>query len=506
MVINENVIILHDIKGRTTTNEVLLMILITKKDENGNEREYSINNTNLAEYIEDYFAIMEEAWQNPERVTDVFCIDFDDADAFNLLNWIVHRDENEFFPSDLQMKLQKAWIVEDPANFNYSNFHYDESWNIAEHEICWETFAKWAAIGSQKKQWSDIDKLIEALVNEFKKQNHFTEVQAVEVMIFFLIMRQIRRVPEPNDLENLKKRMKLAPRMETTVSLEANMKPYPVHTAADGKTASPLMLSIMKNTTSAPLTVPMEGWSIRRTIQPGDDLIAICLNGKPCGYAPRIAASFQSIYVRKGGKLMKAINGKVVREKVGFFNYSDTLVSTDAEGILQDSKKKVFWLRNQWSLNAEGMVEPLSGGKPVFEAWKGKKLISFDVEQTWGVALTFDRTAIDQNAEHLGDNIAAVSCRDENYILLTMDGKAITNRGEISGKGFHAVCADVDGFWAAGSTEEKHWLKKFQYQNENGKWTELRTENICVEEIEHHPNRQRASIVCLLNDGSLKVF
>ncbi len=316
--------------------------------------------------------------------------------------------------------------------------------------------------------WDEANPIVETVKNATcEGAVKLTAKQAYEVLLFSVLFAFVQRKPESSDVKKLEDDLKLDKAQALSkmkniplITLETEFPSFQKYTKG---TSFQLELVTIHNKTDETALVTLKDSPLRRHLKPDEKLLALMVDGQVAAFLPRICVSRGQALYREGNQLTTTCAGSSEQRKsdeIAFFSESEELglLAADREGNwipTRDLKLKpcgkIRWLRGAYQdygfLYSDGSYEGLYDR----EAWKGKKLLAFDLSGGGkGVALTADRKAIDEEGHTLGENIAAVSCCWDKYILLGMDGSVVTDRGSPKlDSPVRAVCAHETGYWIA---------------------------------------------------------
>lgn len=319
--------------------------------------------------------------------------------------------------------------------------------------------------------------LAESLELVSDAQTILTQAQAYEVLLFAALFAYFGREPDFSDANQLRKYLwpdwpEGVKRMQKLALLQkkTELPCFPGCSESELK----LGLCVIRNPLNDTALVTLKGSPLRQHLQRGERLLALTANGQVAAFLPRICVSRgQALYLKEGRlSATGGGNGGLNDPQIAFFAVSkecgDLLVADWAGNLRLPNTPKdapgetVCWLR---AVDQDrGYLRPDGSYVGVQErpAWNDRKLLAFDLSNGGhGVALTADRKAIDENGKELGQNVAAVSCCQENYILLNMDGSVTTSKGSPQlPSAAQAVCAAIDGYWVAAGKELLHLNQK----------------------------------------------
>lgn len=264
-----------------------------------------------------------------------------------------------------------------------------------------------------------------------------SSTQAYEVLLFSTLFAYVQKTPSEDDEVYLQKLLK-----------QQSQEP---------------VLDLIQNNTQNTIVIPTVDSPLRRHLASGEQILALTISGKVITFLPRICALDGLVMYRKSSRLVaQDRNEKEVMSlddpNVRIFSRSDDygLLAADEHGIFiqeyctaEGPDSEILWLRGDQDdygfLLADGSYQ----GKLPKNGWNN--LLSFDLCNGGAIAVTQDRKAIGESGEILGENIAAVSCCAQRWILLRLDGSVVTDQGELSipEKTGRAVCADAEGYWVS---------------------------------------------------------
>lgn len=293
--------------------------------------------------------------------------------------------------------------------------------------------------------------------------------QMQEILLFGTLFALVPRAPEIEDLAHLQMYLEL----DSTQVLQGILKYHreldvvesptelPCFMGAGGKSMFPLKLVRIRNILEKPVLVTLKKCPLRRTLPPKTQLLVLVTHqGEVVTFLPGICMAYGQVIYQVGGNLLAKGDGQedtlsLPSEDSVFFSESEKygFLIADKDGQFQGTNfsgtkpgKPVCWLKgdleNYGFLLSDGNYVGLEG----YGAWNS--LLFFDLGGGNAIATAASRAAIDNNGITLKRNIAQVSCYDQNYILLRMNGSVVTDLGEfpISGPA-RAVCACAKGYW-----------------------------------------------------------
>lgn len=325
-----------------------------------------------------------------------------------------------------------------------------------------------------------IIKFIKDASYDYDGKVSLTAEQAYEVLLFSALFAYVHHEPKATDAAKLQEYMQLdepkALSIMKDIPLLRSETELPSFQKYTEEMPFQLELVTIHNETGDMAAVTLKDSPLRQHLMPGEKLLALTVDGQVAAFIPRICVSRGEALYRDGDHLTATgpESGKQRKpDEIAFFSGSDELglLEADWEGtwiptrkLARKPSKSIRWLngaiQDYGYLYSDGSYEGLRAR----EAWKEHKLLAFDLSGNGkGVALNADRTAIDEEGHTLGENIAAVSCCGDKYILLRMDGSIVTGRGcpKLDSPA-RAVCAAKTGYWIA--TDDK-----LLYMDQEGK-------------------------------------
>lgn len=271
-----------------------------------------------------------------------------------------------------------------------------------------------------------------------RRLNH---AQAYEVLLFSTLFAYVQKTPNEDDEVYLQKLLK--------------------------QQSQELVLDLIQNNTQNTIVIPTVDSPLRRHLASGEQILALTISGKVITFLPRICALESLVMYRKSSKLVAQDRSKkevmsLDDPNVRIFSRSDDygLLAADEQGnfiqeycTAEGPDGEILWLRGDQDDYGFLLTDGSYQGKLPKNGWNN--LLSFDLCNGGAIAVTKDRKAIGESGEILGENIAAVSCCAQRWILLRLDGSVVTDQGELSipEKTGRAVCADAEGYWV--STNDK---------------------------------------------------
>lgn len=324
----------------------------------------------------------------------------------------------------------------------------------------------------------------------------FPAEQAKEIAFFIALFCPFEHHVKEDDLDDLKKNLQQgaskpsagprgdepSPVTDKTIEDEAPAKQEPflggnAHLDLGTSTELPffpgaeayreleLELCCMENGSDEPICVTLKSGPMQRHLQAGEKLWALCAQGQVIAFLPRMAVAWGSTHfqtpdgvkvaytngqtellthaslfaVGEGGRLLVDEEGAVCDEhSTGVF--SDIRIAEN---------RTVCWGR--CCIYSYGLL--LSDGRfigsPGNHIWD--KLLGFDITVNQGIAIRFDRKAVDCQGNYLGESVAAVSCCADRYLLLLTDGSVQSDKDRNSHRfkaPVRAICAAED-YWIA---------------------------------------------------------
>jgi len=317
--------------------------------------------------------------------------------------------------------------------------------------------------------WDGADPIIKAVKIVIGEDAvKLTAKQAYEALLFSVLFAYVHREPRMcPDVAQLQKDLQLD---EPQVLLKRKAIPLiniatelPSFQKFTKGTSLHLDLVTIHNETDKTALITLKDSPLQRHLKPGEKLLALQVDGQVATFLPRLCVSCgQALY--RDGNYLTTSDTKDGEERepdeIAFCSESEHfgLLEADWEGnwiptrdLELKPSKSIRWLKGASEdygfMYADGSYEGVRERK----AWKEQKLLAFDLGGGgYGVALTADRKAIDKNGHTLGENVAAVSCCWDKYILLMMDGSVVTDRcSRRLDSPARAVCADISSYWIA---------------------------------------------------------
>ena len=315
--------------------------------------------------------------------------------------------------------------------------------------------------------------------------------QVREILLFGTLFAFVPKVPEKRDLTLLQKYLALdstQPLQEILMgdqAFDVKQSPteFPCFLGATGKKMFPLKLARIRNVSDEAVLITLKNCPLRRTLPPKSQLLVLVTKqGEVVTFLPGICMAMGQAVYQDGRNIVAECSGSketlpLQSGEPFFFSESEQfgLLVADKDGQFQDRnfhgtkpEKQVYWLKGDLENYGFLFSDGSYGGFRKYATWNS--LLFFDLGGNNGIAVMADRTAIDSSGKKLGENIAAVSCCDMQYIMLRMDGSVVTDLGEfpISGPA-RAVCADSSGYWVStddnllyydGRERKQIWLPK----------------------------------------------
>ncbi len=322
-----------------------------------------------------------------------------------------------------------------------------------------------------KELWSEADTVTEVVQTYLPVCNvMLTNLEAYELLLFCSLFTCMQLTPNADDLELLKKHMdESVPKTAVyhlkdpkKISVFTPTAQLPCFEGVSEEEQVHLGLTVIYNELNEPITVTLESSPLRRHLAAHEEILVLTANGKAVNFLPRFCAAQGYIYRQEQSNLLAT-------DKVGhtfslslntegpiFFSESKKhgILAADKDGrflsVPFDGKKpdnSVCWLKGDLQdygfLTSQGTYE----GAYTRECWKG--ILFFDLGGGNGIAVTSNRCAIDSTGTVVGENVAAISCCENRFILLHMDGSVTTDRGDLQLPNLyaHAVCVNRDGYW-----------------------------------------------------------
>lgn len=288
--------------------------------------------------------------------------------------------------------------------------------------------------------------------------------QAYELLLFCGLFAFLHEKPKDKDVQYLCKYLGLVPLLQKNMELFTSSTELECYQYVPGRKLE-LQLTVLHNQTNEPAWVKVNGSSLCRHLAVNERALALTAHQGVVAFLPRTCV-VKGLGVHQEGNRLKIGNREVhlSSEQVYFFSWSNSYgyLKVDENGHLDQNEQieqikpkinlptSIVWAKCDFESCGFLGTDGVYTGFPPISAWKDRKLIAFDLSGASGVALTEDRTAINQEGKELGKNVAAVSCFGKRYILLMLDGSVVTDQGKQAGiAGARAVCADRDGYWIA---------------------------------------------------------
>lgn len=337
--------------------------------------------------------------------------------------------------------------------------------------------------GSSQEVIQSIIGCIQKVTYEGKACLSLRQIQ--EVFLFGILFAYVQRKPQMGDLQLLQEFLGLdgtqvvqellQSQPDTEIQELGIWQPtleLPCFAGRTGKDPLRLELAVLHNQQDQPAVVTLQDCPLRRHLKPKEDLLVLKANGQVVAFLPRVCMSGDWTVYQKERELVAEKGGATQTiplegEGCVFFSESERygFMIADRTGAFQGAQfkgkrpeGKICWqkgdLQNYGFLFSDGSYQ---GGLTFDTRWKS--LLFFDLSGGHGVAVTADRSAINERGELLGKQIAAVSCCGEHYILLRMDGTVVTDRGpveDVAGPA-RAVCADAQGYWISTDQNLLYW-------------------------------------------------
>lgn len=336
---------------------------------------------------------------------------------------------------------------------------------------------------SSKETIQQIIHCIDVVTYQGKVNLTFQQIQ--EILLFGVLFAYVQREPRDADIQMLQEVLGLDGAQAIQELLQSHTDTeiqeikicqpsleLPCFMGKYGKSPLRLELAVLHNQLEQTVVVRLQDCPLQRHLKPKEDLMVLKANGQVVTFLPRVCMSRDWVVYQKERELV-AEKGDAMRtiqlEREGrvFFSESDRygFMIADRTGAFQgaqfEGKKpegQICWqkgdLQNYGFLFSDGSYY---GGLDFHKTWKS--LLFFDLGGGCGVAVTADRCAINEKGIKLGDQVAAVSCCGEHYILLRMDGTVISDQGPMTGiaEPARAVCADAHGYWISTDDALLYW-------------------------------------------------
>ena len=293
------------------------------------------------------------------------------------------------------------------------------------------------------------------------------DVQAHELLLFCTLFAYLHRVPNDSDARQLREYLNIQLLQKYTELISPTTE-FECYQYVEGENLQ-LDLAVIYNSLEEPALIKVKGSPLQRMLSANERILVLTANQRIVDFLPRICVISDHVVYQKDNRLLiegmqNSIFEGPEQNAVYFASWSSHFgyLIADESGHLYPNQalvaqtypeNNIRWMKGDFQnygfLTSQGSYQGL---RPI-DAWKGQRLISFDLSGGCGVALTEERIAVNQEGAILGQNVAAVSCFGQRYILLMMDGSIVTDRARRQVSNARAVCTDRDGYWIA--TDEK---------------------------------------------------
>ncbi len=294
-----------------------------------------------------------------------------------------------------------------------------------------------------------------------------------ELLLFGYLFTYFRNAPSNDDIEHLRKNLEqylenleqysVARRIASNEIIEISPARFVCYQKQETNIPLNLEIRTLHNKMDARATIIVDGSPLQRSIAPGEKLALLCVDGAVVTFMPRICVVGDCVITQnellemnnsssKGSSLAAFSENSVL-----CFSESDTygLMVTDENGkfISQNQfvgdipEKDICWMKGDLEDYGFVLSDGTYTGRIRRANWKN--ILFFDLSGGNGIAVTAQRTAIDNDGRVLCEDVAAVSCCGKRYIILKMDGSVVTDQ-EIDAHPsapICSVCADESGYW-----------------------------------------------------------
>ena len=290
------------------------------------------------------------------------------------------------------------------------------------------------------------------------------DTQAHELLLFCTLFAYLHREPNDSDARQLREFLNIQPLLQKYTELISPTTEFECYQYVEGENLQ-LDLAVIYNSLEKPALVKGKGSPLQRILSANERILVLTANQRIVDFLPRICVISDHVVYQKDNRLLiegmqNSIFEGPEQKAVYFASWSSHFgyLIADESGHLYPNQalvaqtypeNNIRWMKGDFQnygfLTSQGSYQGL---RPI-DAWKGQRLISFDLSGGCGVALTEERIAVNQEGAILGQNVAAVSCFGQRYILLMMDGSIVTDRARLQVSNARAVCTDRDGYWIA---------------------------------------------------------
>lgn len=306
-----------------------------------------------------------------------------------------------------------------------------------------------------------------------------SQEQIREILLFGVLFVYVQREPQDRDFQALQAFLSLDEtgmvqerlRHCREMEVERPSMEFPCFMGAGEEKQLYLEILVIRNGLNQPALITLKDCPLQRHLAPKEELLALMADGAVVTFLPRMCMTKNWAVRQSGDSLLAEKEGKtrtISLEGKGrvFFSESDRygFMAADRNENFHGKRfkgkepgGKICWLKGD--LQNYGFLLPDGSycGHLAFKGWD--QLLFFDLSGGSGIAVTADRTAIDGKGKVLGENIAAVSCCGQQYILLRMDGTVTSDQGKLGEipAPARAVCADRQGYWVSTDNTLFYW-------------------------------------------------
>ncbi len=311
-----------------------------------------------------------------------------------------------------------------------------------------------------------LDDITKAIRDAGVKEDTALTPQAIyELLLFGCLFAYFKDAPSDDDIEHLRKNLEqysVARRITSNEEIKISPARFVCYQKQEKNIPLNLEIRTLHNKMDVRATVIVDGSPLQRSIAPGEKLAVLCVDGAVVAFMPRICVVEDCVITQK--ELLEMNNSGSEGSSLAAFSENSVLCFSESDkyGLMVTDENGKFISQNQFvgdipekdicwmkgDLEDYGFVMSDGTYTGRIRRTKWENILFFDLSGGNGIAVTAQRTAIDNDGRVLCEDVAAVSCCGKRYIILKMDGSVVTDQKTDNMEGpIRVVCADESGYW-----------------------------------------------------------